>query len=236
MRYVRGLSDTLLDRIDVERASAPFVDLEDFTRRTGAPVDALEALATAGAFACFAVGRRDALWAAGALRDARPQRQGTGEAHTLPGVLTGVEAPPLPGMSEIEETAADLWAVGLSASRHPTEFARDRLTARGAVTAEALRSLPDRTVVEVGGIVTHRQQPETAKGVVFLNLEDETGLVNVICTPDVWTRFRTVARGAPALCVRGLLERRHDVVNLVARRIEPLPLRAADLVRSRDFH
>ena len=235
LRYVRGLHDVLLDRIDAERARAPFVDLEDFTRRTAAPVDALESLATAGAFACFDIGRRDALWAAGALRDARPQRQGDGEAHTLPGVVTGVEAPPLPGMNEIEETAADLWAVGLSASRHPTEFVRERLTARGAVTAEALRSIPDRTVVEVGGIVTHRQQPETANGVVFINLEDETGLVNVICTADVWKRFRKVARGSPALVVRGLLERRYDVVNLLARRIEPLSLASADLIRSRDF-
>jgi error-prone DNA polymerase len=235
LRCVRGLSDALLERIDAERERAPFVDLEDFTRRTAASVDALESLATAGAFACFDVGRRDALWAAGALRDARPQRQGDAEAHTLPGMVTGVEAPPLPGMSEVEETAADLWAVGLSARRHPTEFVRDRLTARGAVTAEALRTLPDRTVVEVGGIVTHRQQPETAGGVVFLNLEDETGLVNVICTPDVWKRFRKVARGSPALVVRGLLERRYDVVNLLARRIEPLPLAPADLLPSRDF-
>lgn len=227
LRYVRGLSDGLLDRIDAERARAPFAGLEHFTRRTAAPVDALEALATAGAFGCFAVGRREALWAAGALRDAHP--------HTLPGVLTGVEAPRLPGLTEVEETAADLWAVGLSATRHPTELVRDALTARGVVTAEALRTLPDRTVVDVGGIVTHRQQPETAGGVVFVNLEDETGVVNVICTPDVWKRFRRVARGSPALIVRGLLERRYDVVNLLARRIEPLPLHAADLVRSRDF-
>jgi error-prone DNA polymerase len=235
LRYVRGLPDALLDRIDAERARAPFTDLEDFTRRTGAPVDALESLATASAFACFDVDRRDALWAAGALRDARPQRQGGAEAHTLPGIVTGVEAPSLPGMSPVEETAADLWAVGLSASRHPTEFVRERLHARGAVTAEALRTLPDRTVVEVGGVVTHRQQPETASGVVFLNLEDETGLVNVICTPDVWKRFRRVARGSPALVVRGMLERRYDVINLVARRIESLPLAPADLLRSRDF-
>ena len=128
-------------------------------------------------------------------------------------------------MTEVEETAADLWAIGLSPGRHPTEFVRDRLTARGAVTVEALRTLPDRTVVEVGGVVTHRQQPETANGVVFLNLEDETGLVNVICTADVWKRFRKVARASPALCVRGLLERRYDVINLVARRIEPLAVR-----------
>jgi error-prone DNA polymerase len=150
-------------------------------------------------------------------------------------VVTGVTAPPLPGLDPVEETAADLWATGLSAGRHPTEFVRDRLTARGAVTAEVLRTLPDRTVVEVGGVVTHRQQPATAKGVVFCNLEDETGLVNVVCTPDVWARFRRVARESPALVVRGLLERRHDVVNVIARRIEPLALPAAGGPGARDF-
>ena len=233
LRYVRGLSEDLLARIDAERAQRPFAGLEDFTRRTGASVDALEALATAGAFGCFGVSRRDALWAAGALRDARPQRRGGAEAHTLPGMVTGVEAPTLPGMAPVEETAADLWAVGLSASAHPTEFVREALTARGVVTAEALRALPDRTRVEVGGVVTHRHAPGTARGVVFLNLEDETGMVNVICTPDVWGRFRTVARSALALCVRGRLERRSGVVNLLAQRIEALPLSGP--VRSRDY-
>ena len=123
LRYVRGLSDALLDRIDDERAARPFTDLEDFTRRTRAPTDALEALATAGAFACFGATRRSALWAAGALRDARPDK--------LPGIAIGIDAPPLPGMTEVEEVAADLWATGLSAARHPTEFVRDELTARG---------------------------------------------------------------------------------------------------------
>jgi len=236
LRYVRGLADALLDRIDDERdAHGPFTSLEDFTRRTGAPVDTLEALATAGAFGSIDVGRRDALWAAGALRDAAPHRRGPVEAATLPGVVTGVEAPALPGMTEVEETAADLWATGLSASRHPTEFVRAELDARGVVTADALRTLPDRSVVEVGGVVTHRQQPDTASGVIFLNLEDETGLVNVIVTPDVWKRFRKVARTSPALRIRGLLERHQGVVNLLAHRIEALPLRLADLVKSRDF-
>ena len=136
LRYVRGLSDALLDRIDAARvAGGPFTDLESFTRRTGAPVDALEALATAGAFRSLGVERREALWAAGALRDARP--------GTLPGVVTGIGAPPLPGMDPIDETNADLWATGMSPGRHPTEFVRGALAARGAVTAEALRSLPD---------------------------------------------------------------------------------------------
>ena len=110
----------------------------------------------------------------------------------------------LPGMTEIEEVAADLWATGLSSARHPTEFVRERAHGtREWSPPTMLRELPDRTIVDVAGVVTHRQQPETAKGVVFLNLEDETGLVNVICTPDVWKRFRKVARTAPALEIRG---------------------------------
>jgi error-prone DNA polymerase len=228
LRYVRGLSDALLDRIDDERAVRAFTDLDDFTRRTNAPTDALESLATAGAFACFGATRRSALWAAGALRDAR--------ADKLPGVVTGMEAPPLPGMSEVEEVAADLWATGMSAARHPTELVREQLAARGVVTAGALRELPDRSIVEIAGVVTHRQQPETAKGIVFVNLEDETGLVNVICTPDVWKRFRKVARTAPALEIRGVLERYQGVINVLAQRIVALPLGLTELLKSRDFH
>ncbi len=227
LRYVRGLSSALLDRIDDERAEQPFTGLEDFTRRTGAPTDALENLATAGAFECFGRTRRSALWAAGALRDARPDK--------LPGMVTGADAPMLPGMNEVEEVAADLWSTGLSAARHPTEFVREQLTERGVVTAETLRELPDRTIVDVAGVVTHRQQPSTAKGVVFINLEDETGLVNVICTPDVWKRFRKVARTAPALEIHGVLERYQGVINVLARRIVALPLRLDELLKSRDF-
>jgi error-prone DNA polymerase len=138
-------------------------------------------------------------------------------------------------MTETEETAADLWATGMSTARHPTELVRAQLTARGIVTAWELRSLPDRSVVDVAGVVTHRQQPQTARGVVFLNLEDETGLVNVICTPDVWKRFRRVARVAPALEVRGVLERHQGVVNVLARRVVALPLRLDEHLHSRDF-
>jgi error-prone DNA polymerase len=227
LRYVRGLASALLDRIDEQRALEPFRDLEDFARRTEAPVDALEALATAGAFACFDVDRRTGLWAAGALRDARPDH--------LPHTAVGIVAPALPGMDEVEETAADLWATGMSPGRHPTEFVRAELTARGVVTSFDLRSLADRSVVEVAGVVTHRQQPETAKGTVFINLEDETGLTNVICPAGVWKRYRSVARRSPALCVRGVLERHQGVTNLLAQRIEALPLSLADAIRSRDF-
>jgi error-prone DNA polymerase len=227
LRYVRGLRDTLLDRIDEERARRPFVDLEDFTRRTGASTDALEALATAGAFGCFGETRRSALWAAGALREARPEK--------LPGLVTGTDAPTLPGMTDVEETSADLWALGLSPGKHPTEFVRERLRTEGVVTAFELRALEHNSIVEVAGVVTHRQQPSTARGVIFVNLEDETGMVNVICTPEVWARFRKIARIAPALRIRGVLERYQGVINLLAQRIAALPLTADELLHSRDF-
>jgi error-prone DNA polymerase len=238
LRSVRGLHDALLDRIDDERAVRPFGDLEDFVRRTGATVDQVEALATAGAFEqCFGQSRRAALWAAGALATARPSvhRDGT-VVETLPGVVTGAGAPALPGMTEMETVHADLWAMGLSTGRHPTEFVRDELARQGVVTAADLRDLPDRSVIEVAGVVTHRQQPATSKGTVFLNLEDETGLINVICAKGVWKRFRTVARSAPALRVRGVLERHQGVVNVVAGRITRLPVSLAGSMRSRDFH
>ena len=226
LRYVRNLGDTLLERIVAERAAGgPFASLEDLARRTGASTAACEALATAGAFGCFGLSRRDALWAAAALREARPSK--------LPGLVTGLEAPPLPGMTPVEEAAADLWAMGLSPTSHPTQFARPDLEAAGVVPIAALAEVPHRSVVEVAGVVTHRQRPGTAAGVIFINLEDETGLLNVICSPGVWRRHRRAGRTASALVVRGVLERHQGVTNLVAQRLTPLPSRF--LTRSRDF-
>jgi error-prone DNA polymerase len=227
LRYVRNLGDALLERIEEERAAGgPFASLEDFARRTGPPTHAIEGLATAGAFtACFGLSRREALWAAAALREARPGK--------LPGLVTGLDAPTLPGMTDVEEAAADLWAMGLSPRSHPTEFSREALAAVGVVTVAGLADVPDRSVVEVAGVVTHRQRPATAAGVIFINLEDETGLLNVICSPGVWRRHRRVARTSSALVVRGMLERQQGVTNLVAQRLWPLPSRLT--TRSRDF-
>ncbi len=237
LRSVRGLHDVFLDYVDGVRTERPFESLEDFVRRTGATVDVVEVLAAAGVFEqSFGQARRTSMWAAGALRDARARVTADGVvAATLPGLLCGVDAPELPGMSESEELASDLWSMGMSPGRHPTEFVRDDLAAQGVITAEQMRTVSDRSVVEVAGIVTHRQQPETAKGTVFLNLEDETGLINVICSRGVWKRFRVAARGAPALRVRGVVERHQGVTNLVATRITRLPISLAGSLHSRDF-
>jgi error-prone DNA polymerase len=96
-----------------------------------------------------------------------------------------------------------------------------------------LRECPDGTRVLVGGAVTHRQRPATASGVTFLNLEDETGMVNVICSPGFWTRYRTLLRACPALLIRGTLQNAEGVINMIADRAEPLDLRVNS--RSRDF-
>jgi len=132
-----------------------------------------------------------------------------------------------------ETARADLWATGVSPDGHPTRFVRSELEAAGVVTADGLRIVADGARVWVAGVVTHRQRPATAGGVTFLNLEDETGLVNVVVSPGCWIHHREVAAGAPALLVRGRVESAEGVVNVVAARLEPLVL--ASPVRSRDF-
>jgi error-prone DNA polymerase len=218
---VRTIGEDLAKQVAGGR---PYASMADLVRRVGLNQAQVEALAAAGAFGCFGLGRREALWAAGAVAQARADR--------LPGAVVGAEAPRLPGMSPVEVGAADLWATGLSVSSHPVQFVRDRLETLGVVTSEGLAAVEPGTRVLVGGVVTHRQRPATAGGVTFLSLEDETGIVNVICSPGVWTRYR-LARGAPALLVRGRLERAAGVTNVIADQLRPLSLGAA--TRSRDF-
>jgi error-prone DNA polymerase len=222
LSYVRTLGEDLAERIAEGR---PYASMDDLVRRTGLNQVQVEALATAGAFGCFGLERREALWAAGAVAQARADR--------LPGAVVGAEAPPLPGMSPVELSAADLWATGISVSSHPVQFVRDRLDALGVVTSEGLAALEPGARVLVGGVVTHRQRPATAGGTTFLSLEDETGIVNVICSPGVWARYRRLARSAPALLARGRLERASGVTNVVADQLRPLWIGIP--TRSRDF-
>jgi error-prone DNA polymerase len=136
-------------------------------------------------------------------------------------------------MSDREESIADLWATGVSPEGHPTRFVREVLDGLGVVTATGLVGVDDGARVVVAGVVTHRQRPATASGTTFINLEDETGLVNVICSRGCWTRYRKVARTSPALLIRGRLEKVEGVLNVVAEKLEPLPLAAT--APSRDF-
>lgn len=215
--YVRTIGSDLAKQIDEGR---PYTCIEDVVSRCGLTSAQAEALATAGAFRCFEPSRRKSLWTAGAVR------QGT-----LPGIVPGADAPDLPEMTEREEAGADLWATSMMPGGSPMSFVRDRL--EGVFTAAELAHAPHGSRVKVAGVVTHRQRPSTAGGVTFLNLEDETGLVNVICALGVWRRYRRIALSAKAMVVTGRLERVEGVINLVAQRLDPLELGLA--TTSRDF-
>jgi len=224
---VRGVGVRVAERLVGERTEhGPFTDQRDLVRRVRLTTPQLEALATAGALDCLGVERRAGLWAAGALAQEGPD--------TLPGVAVGVDAPTLPGMSEVELAIADVWATGISVDSYPTQYVRPGLDAAGVLTvATAIAHEAERRVA-VAGVVTHRQRPGTARGVTFLSLEDETGILNVVCTAGLWKRFRTVARSSAALVVRGRLERADGATNLLAEHLAPLSLRVA--TSSRDFH
>jgi len=230
LEYVRSLGKDGAERI---AAGRPYESLEDLVRRVPLPTAALEALATAGAFGCFGLGRREALWAAGALsRGAAPPASRPWRAEPLPGTTPGTSAPALPAMTPIEETIADLWATGTS-DHHPIAHVRDLLDERGVTALDALKDVPGETNVLVAGVVTHRQRPGTAGGVIFFNLEDETGMANVVCRPQVWERYRAMAFQAQAMLVHGRLERHEGAANLVATRLQRLPV--TTMTKSRDF-
>ncbi len=232
---VRNLGAQAAERV---AAGLPYRDLADFAARTALPAAVLEALATAGAFGCFGLTRRAALWATGAAASVREGQLAGSTAGLDPG-----SAPPLPVMTPAEQTLADIWATG-TYDVHPVAHIRAQLAARQVLTASAARASAQQStaadpglIVAVAGLVTHRQQPPTARGVVFLSLEDETGMLNVICPPHVWARHRRVAAVAPALVVFGRLEYTSGAVNLVATALRALRLRSVTGVRvpSRDF-
>lgn len=228
---VRHVGDDLAGRIVDERtAHGPYTGMGDLARRVGLDVRRTESLATAGAFGCFGLDRRAALWGAGAAAGERADR--------LPGSSVVPDAPALPGMDAEELLIADVWATGVSADSHPIAHLRERLAAMGIARSDRVQVLEHNRRVVVGGVVTHRQRPATAGGVTFVNLEDEAGMLNVICTRQVWERYRHAALTSAALLVRGRLERcdggTGPVVNILAERIETLDLRVP--VRSRDFH
>lgn len=229
---VQGIGEADAQRVVDARAERPFTDMPDVARRTGLSVAQMEALATAGAFDGFGISRRQALWNAG-YTDAPDRLAGT-----------AVQAPPpmLPGMNPVEQTLADLWATRISPDEHPMEHLRSLMISEGVLSvADTATHEADRRV-RVAGLVTHRQRPYTAGGVTFLNIEDETGMLNVVVFDAIWQRHRRVARNSAGLVIRGMLERQDGVVNLVAdkiERIETLYPQLAPAVparpRSRDF-
>jgi len=222
LRDIRGIGETIATAIVAGR---PWASVEDLVRRAGCQRSHLEALAAAGALDDFGSSRRALTWVAGAAAQSTPDR--------LPGIVTGTTAPPLAAPTAFERVADDLWSLGFTPEATAIALVRDHLSERGVVCASALAGAETERV-SVAGVVTHRQHPETARGAVFLNLEDETGHVNVVFSKGAWERWRSVARHAPALIIRGRLERGQGTLALTAERVEILDL-AAPSPPSRDF-
>ncbi len=226
---IRGLPRAVGEAVLAARGEAPFVSVEDLARRARLSRAWLARLAEAAALRSLAPGRRSALWTALGLS---PGNEADLFAGRLPPEARAIIEEP----AAAEEVARDYAVTGLSERAHPVSFLRAALAARGARTARELTRLRDRAAVEVGGIVIVRQRPETARGITFVSLEDETGIANLVVMPDVYERFRPLVRNAPFLIARGRVERTGAVVNLQVR--ELLPLEPLQEVRtaSRDFH
>ncbi len=227
LRYVKGLREQVGKRIEDERRRHPFASVADLVQRLALRRDELSQLAQVGALESLQPERRAALWEAerairpaGALYQALPD---------------GPEASPLRRLTPAESLVADYEGTGLSVGPHPLEFHRPRLARMRVARAADLASMPDRAGIRVAGAVVVRQRPGTAKGFVFLNLEDETGLINVIVRPPLFRRHRLTLVGEPFLFVEGTLQHQDNVISVRAERLWPLQHRLA-AVPSHDFH
>ena len=217
LRSIDSFRKDWAERIMEVRKAGPFADLDDLRLRTGLPTQALDRLAEADALGSLKLSRRQGLWAA---RGAPPAS--SAPLFEAMGLYEGDGQPPqaLPVLSPSEEVVGDYQAIRLSLKGHPVSFLRERLAAAGAVTAEAHSALANGRRAVVGGVVLVRQRPGTAKGVCFITLEDETGVVNLVLWPDVFERFRPVAMGARMVLVIGKIQTAEGVTHLVVEEME----------------
>ncbi len=210
---VRGLGEGQRERLQAAIGQGPFADVLDFTRRTNLGRETLENLAVAGAFAPWYASRREAMWALRGI----DEREARGEL----GALMDVDEPSaaFKALPPKKLASLDLWATGLTPASQVMEHFRERLTGQRVVTAAHLTDLPRNSLCRVGGLLVTRQRPGTAKGFVFLTLEDETGLVNVIVRPNIYEIFRRPIRTATALVVEGTLQKESGCIDVLAKKI-----------------
>jgi error-prone DNA polymerase len=239
LRYVKGLSEATARAVEEERArGGDYRSLFDFLERTRLKRESIENLIACGAFDSLGLERRELLWQLGLLY--RPEGRNGKAARQLALALPLEQDMPmgagfaLPAMSDWDRMAADYAVLGLSPSFHPMAFLRPRLH-EGIVPSRMLESLADGAPVEVAGMVVCRQRPGTAKGFVFLVLEDESGLVNLVVKPTLHEKQRSLVRGEPFVIVRGELQRRDGTVNVIAQRFRPLRAAGAPVPKAHNF-
>jgi error-prone DNA polymerase len=225
---VRGFSRAPAHRIVAARAQKAFSDVADLARRAGLNRKELNQLAAAGALAALSGHRRHACWMVAGL-----ERQ----SRLLEEAPANESVPQLRPPAEGEDIVADYESTGLTLGRHPLALLRRRLQSMRLFTATELQALPNGKSARTAGIVTCRQRPGTAKGVVFVTLEDETGYTNVVVWNDLVERQRRELLGSRLLGVEGHIQREGAVLHLVARRLfDHSRLLGKLTTASRDFH
>jgi error-prone DNA polymerase len=229
-RYVRGMRQAAAEKLVSERQARPFTGVEDLIRRVPElHKPELVTLSEVGALNSLGKGthRRSALWqveraarSAGPLLDAIPEQ---------------MELSPLLQMTDEERLVADFHGSGMSTGPHPMSYCREALTQQNIKRAVDLSRIPDGQYTRVAGCVIARQRPGTAKGFVFLSLEDETGISNVIVNPDLYERYRKVINREKFLRVEGVLQNQDNVISIKASRVLPVSISSAD-TQSHDYH
>jgi error-prone DNA polymerase len=219
LRQVKGVDEAARVALERERAIGPYRSVRDFAARTGLGEQVLERLITVGAFDGTGEPRRSLLWQ---LRSALADADPTHPALGLTDAGSAEVGAALPEMTWAERTAADYRELGLSPTTHPVELYRERLAARGVVPIAAATGGRDRSGIVLAGVATSIQHPMTAKNFVFIALEDESGMINVTVRPEVYTANRAILHRHPLLVISGTLQVEGEVLNVVARRIQPL--------------
>jgi error-prone DNA polymerase len=245
MRYVKGLRKEVAQEIVRQRGLRKFASIEDLQRRVpSAQKSELAALAEIGALNFIGkkrgFHRRDALWQVeraarrpGPLLEEREEIEKDENAE-IAAAAVGGDSPLLP-MTDEERLVADFRGTGMTVGPHPMAYRRAEMKRQGIRAAAELGKLPDGTRVRYAGAVVCRQRPGTAKGFVFLSLEDETGIANAIVTPQLFAQDHTVVVHHPFLLIEGRLQNLDNVISIKAERIEPLAVSQAETV-SHDFH
>jgi error-prone DNA polymerase len=227
LRYVKGLREDIGKRIESERRARPFDSVADLVRRSEVNREELARLGEVGALRGLRLERRQALW------------EGERAIRSTGALYAALPDPPSPSplrrMTVEERVVADYEGTDLSIGPHPMALRRRGLAAQGVVKAADLERLPDGSPVRVAGAVVVRQRPGTAKGFVFLNLEDETGLMNIIVRPQFFARYRLLLTAEPFLLVAGKLQHEDNVVSVRAEGLWRLDMQMG-AVPSHDFH
>jgi error-prone DNA polymerase len=230
LRLIRGLPRSAALALMTARDQAPFRSWSDFSRRSRLRRPALVKLAQAGALDSLGLDRRRGLWQA-LEQPSEPDRP------LLAGLDEDQPPAPLPQLSPYEEVLADYRQAGLTLRAHPMSFFRAQLDALGCVPSRQLATLQAGRIVRVAGVVLVRQRPATARGLIFMTLEDETGVANLIVKPAVWQRYHRIAGGASAFIAQGRLQREGQIIHVLLESARELPQLAAGLKSaSRDFH